>query len=247
VAQGEADRDGERIVLITGASRGIGAAVAEALAGPETHLVLVARTVGGLETTDDRVRQKGGTATLVPLDLRDGEGVERLAQAIAERWGRLDGLVANAGMLGSLAPLAHLFEEKDWQATLDLNVTANWRLLRAFDELLKRSPAGRAAFVSSGAAGKHKPYWGGYTVSKAALEAMALTYAAECANTAVRVNVVRPGPVATAMRAKAMPGEDPSTLPQPEDVAPLIAALVGAEETRSGEIVELPRDKSAYA
>ena len=235
-----------RLVLVTGASRGIGPAVAEVLAREGCHLLLVARTVGGLEETDDRVRKAGGSATLVPLDLADGPGIDRLAGAVAERWGRLDGLLGNAGFLGNLAPLPHLDPEKEWQRAVDINLTANWRLIRAFDALLRQAPAGRALFVSSSAAAKHKPYWGAYAATKAALESLALTWAGECAKTSVCVNVVRPGPTATAMRAKAMPGEDPATLPAPEDVAPLIAALLRPEETRSGQVVELPREKAAY-
>lgn len=225
-----------RIVLVTGASRGIGRAAAIALAGPDTHLILVARTVGGLEETDDAVQAAGGSATLVPLNLRDGEALDRLGASIFERWGRLDGFFANAGVLGALTPLAHL-DVKLFEELLAVNVTANWRLLRSLDPLLRRSEAGRVVFVSSSLARKPRAFWGGYAMSKAALESLALTYAAECATSAVRVNILNPGATATAMRAKAMPGEDASTLPTPEDVAPLVAQMLAAEWEENGVCV----------
>jgi NAD(P)-dependent dehydrogenase (short-subunit alcohol dehydrogenase family) len=225
-----------RIVLITGASRGIGRAAAIALASEQAHLILVARSVGGLEATDDAVREAGGSATLVPLDLRDGAALDRLGASIFERWGRLDGFFANAGVLGALTPITHLdvtlFEE-----LLAVNVTANWRLLRSLDPLLKRSEAGRVVLVSSSVARQSRPFWGGYAMSKAALESLALTYAAECASSAVRVNILNPGATATAMRAKAMPGEDASTLPMPEDVAALVVQMLSAGWSENGGCV----------
>jgi NAD(P)-dependent dehydrogenase (short-subunit alcohol dehydrogenase family) len=225
-----------RIVLVTGASRGIGRAAAAALAKDGAHVILVARTVGGLEEADDEVRKAGGSATLVPLDLKDFAAIDRLGASLFERWGRLDGLFANAGALGVLTPLAHL-DPKVWQDALDVNVTANWRLIRSLDPLLKKSQAGRALFVSSGAARNFRPYWGAYGVTKAALEAIALTYAAECAETNIRVNLLNPGPLRTAMRAKAMPGEDPATLQAPEAVTPLIVELLSPACTKNGELV----------
>jgi len=230
----------QRIVLVTGASRGIGRAAAKALAGAGAHVVLVARTVGGLEEVDDEIRKDGGSATLVPLDVRDFPALDRLGATIFERWGRLDAVLGNAGSLGVITPLAHL-EPKAFQELIDVNVTANWRLIRSLDPLLRRSDAGRALFVTSGAAQKHTPFWGGYAMAKAALESLALTYATECASTNVKVNLLSPGPLRTAMRAKAMPGEDPETLARPDAVAPLIVELLSASCGRNGEIVAFRR------
>jgi NAD(P)-dependent dehydrogenase (short-subunit alcohol dehydrogenase family) len=234
------DSGTSRIILVTGASRGIGRAAAVALAKDGAHVILVARTVGGLEEADDEVQKAGGSATLVPLDLKDFAAIDRLGASLFERWGRLDGLFANAGALGVLTPLAHL-DPKVWQETLDVNVTANWRLIRSLDPLLQKSEAGRALFVSSGAARNFRPYWGAYGVTKAALEAIALTYAAECESTKVKVNLLNPGPLRTAMRAKAMPGEDPETLQPPQAVAPLIVALLSPACTKNGELVSFRR------
>ncbi len=230
-----------RLALVTGASRGLGRAVAMALAAQGAELILVARTVGGLEELDDEIqRAHGRVSTLVPLDLRDGAGIDRLGGAVFERWQRLDILVGNAGQLGDITPLGHL-KPKVWDEVLAVNVTANWRLIRSFDPLLRAAPAGRAIFTTSGAAHKTRPYWGGYSVTKAALEALVKTYAAETARTGVRVNMVSPGPLRTAMRARAMPGEDPETLPLPEAVAPLFVELARADCVRHGEIVEIHR------
>jgi NAD(P)-dependent dehydrogenase (short-subunit alcohol dehydrogenase family) len=225
-----------RIVLVTGASRGIGRAAAIALAQDGAHVVLVARTVGGLEETDDEIRKRGGSATLVPLDLKNFVGIDHLGATIYERWGRLDGFLGNAGALGVLTPLPHL-DPKVWQDSMDVNVTANWRLIRSLDPLLRKSDAGRVLFLSSGAARNFRPYWGSYAIAKAALEALALTYAAECANTNVRVNLFNPGPLRTRMRAKAMPGEDPQTLEPPEAVAPALVELLSPSCTKHGELV----------
>jgi len=227
-----------RIALITGASRGIGRAAAVALAGAGAHVILVARTVGGLEEVDDEIQKAGGTATLVPLDLKDFPALDRLGQSIYERWGRLDAFFGNAGVLGALTPLSHL-EPKLFQELLDVNVTANWRLIRSLDPLLRASDAGRALFMSSGAARKHTPFWGGYAMSKAALESLALTYAAECEGTAVRVNILNPGPLRTKLRAKAFPGEDPETLQPPDAVAPLILELLSPACAKNGDMVNL--------
>lgn len=225
-----------RIILVTGASRGIGRAAAMALAQDGGHVVLVARTVGGLEETDDEIRKRGGSATLVPLDLKNFAGIDQLGATIYERWGRLDGFLGNAGVLGVLTPLSHL-DPKVWQEAVDVNVTANWRLVRSLDPLLRKSDAARVLFVSSGAARNFRPYWGSYSIAKAALEALALTYAAECANTRVRVNLFNPGPLRTKMRAKAMPGEDPLMLEPPEAVTPLIVQLLSPSCTKNGELV----------
>jgi NAD(P)-dependent dehydrogenase (short-subunit alcohol dehydrogenase family) len=225
-----------RIALVTGASRGIGRAAALALASAGAHVILVARTVGALEEVDDEIQKAGGTATLVPLDLKDFPALDRLGASIFERWGRLDAFLGNAGVLGTLTPLTHL-EPKHFQELLDVNITANWRLIRSLDPLLRASDAGRAVFVSSGAARKHTPFWGGYAMSKTALESLALTYAAECEGTNVRVNLLNPGPMRTRMRAKAFPGEDPELLRPPEAIAPLILGLLSPECAKNGELI----------
>jgi len=227
-----------RIALVTGASRGIGAAVAERFAQEGAHLVLVARGKKELEAVDDRVQATGAEpATLVPLDLTDGSGIDRLGGAVAERWGRLDVLVGNAGTLGTLAPMGHIRPEV-WERVMDLNVTANWRLIRSFDPLLRAAPDGRALFVTSGAARRPIAYWGAYAASKAALEMMVGIYAAEVAKSTVRVNLVDPGTVRTAMRALAMPGEDPMTLPTPESITDVFVDLAAADCGRHGEVVK---------
>src|SRR6201996_1139091 len=222
-----------RIALVTGASRGIGRAAAIALGAAGAHVICIARTVGGLEETDDAIVKAGGTATLVPLNLKDFSAIDRLGASIYERWGKLDALLGNAGVLGALTPLAQL-DAKIFAELTDINVTANWRLIRSLDPLLRQSDAGRALFVTSGAAAKHTPYWGGYAMSKIALESLVLTYAAECVVGNVKANLLNPGPIRTAMRAKAMPGEEPSSLKRPEDVAPLIVALLSPSNTQNG-------------
>ena len=226
-----------RIALVTGATRGIGRAVALALAGEGAHVIICGRTAGALEELDDAIRAKGGTATLLHLDLRRGERVDQIGPTLYSRWGKLDIVVACAGILGPLSPLAHVTEDA-WAAVLQINLTANWHLIRTLDPLLRRSDAGRAVFVSSGTntvTGK-KAYWGPYAVSKAGLEVLARTYAHEVAGTPVRVNIVNPGPVRTGMRAKAYPGEDPALLPPPEDVAPLFLELASPDCTANGEL-----------
>jgi NAD(P)-dependent dehydrogenase (short-subunit alcohol dehydrogenase family) len=230
----------DRIILVTGASRGIGRAASKALAAAGAHVIALARTVGGLEELDDEIKTGGGGATLVPLDLRDAPALDRLGASIFERWGRLDGLFGNAGVLGALTPLTHL-DPKVFQEALDVNVTANWRLIRSLDPLLRKSDAGRALFVTTGAARKHTPFWGAYAATKAALESLVLTYAAECEGTAVKVNLLSPGPLRTAMRAKAMPGEDPKSLQPPDAVAPLIVELLSPACAKNGEIVDFRR------
>ena len=225
-----------RIVLVTGASRGIGRAAAKALAADGAHVILVARTVGGLEEADDEIRSAGGAATLVPLDVRDFAAIDRLGATIFERWGRLDALLGNAGVLGTLTPLAQL-NPKTFAECLDVNVTANWRLIRSLDPLLRLSDAGRALFVTSGVTRHFRAYWGAYAMSKAALEAVVLTYAAECAGSSVAVNLLNPGPLRTRMRQKAMPGEDPESLDPPDAVAPLILELLAPACARNGEVI----------
>jgi NAD(P)-dependent dehydrogenase (short-subunit alcohol dehydrogenase family) len=227
----------DRIILVTGASRGIGRAAAKALAAEGAHVIALARTVGGLEELDDAIQKDGGSATLVPLDLRDYPALDRLGASIFERWGRLDGVFGNAGQLGVLTPLSHL-DPKVFDEAVAVNVTANYRLIRSLDPLLRKSDAGRALFVTSGAARKHTPFWGAYAATKAALESLALTYAAECEGTNVKVNLLSPGPLRTKMREKAMPGEDPATLDAPDAVTPLVVELLSPSCTKNGEIVE---------
>ena len=227
-----------RVAIVTGASRGLGRAVALELAREGAHVIALARTVGALEELDDEIKRAGSSTTLVPLDLRDAEALPRLAQAVASRWGKLDILIGNAGVLGKLTPLAHL-DEKTWAEAFDVNVTANWRLIRAFDSLLKKSDAGRALFVTSGRAERFEPYWGIYSATKAALNALVKTYAAECVGTSVRVNLVSPGRVRTGMRRDAFPGENPATVTAPEDLAAAIVELVLPAETRNGDVINL--------
>jgi NAD(P)-dependent dehydrogenase (short-subunit alcohol dehydrogenase family) len=225
-----------RIALVTGASRGIGRASALALARVGAHVIAIARTVGALEELDDEIRNLGSSATLVPLDLKDFDGLDRLGAALFDRWGKLDALLGNAGVLGAMTPITHL-QPKIWDELLAVNITANWRLIRAMDPLLRLSDAGRAVFISSGAARKHTPFWGGYAVTKAALESLVMTYAAECSGTNVKVNLFNPGGTRTAMRAKAFPGENPMTLPAPENVAPGIVELLLPACAKNGELV----------
>jgi NAD(P)-dependent dehydrogenase (short-subunit alcohol dehydrogenase family) len=231
-----------RIAVVTGASRGIGYTTALELAKIGVHVVAIARTVGGLEELDDAIKAAGGSATLVPFDLKDYAAIDRLGAAIHERWGKLDVLVGNAGMLGPLSPLGHV-DPKSFDEVMTVNVTANWRLIRSLDPLLQASDAGRALFVSSGAAHKTMAYWGPYSVSKAALQALVMTYAQETLNTNVRVNLVNPGPLRTRMRAEAMPGEDPETLRTPEELAPEIVKLALPSSTAHGAIYDFPTGK----
>lgn len=205
----------DRIALITGASRGLGAAAALAYAREGAHCVLVARTVGGLEAVDDQIKAVGGTATLVPLDVTDGPGIDRLGAALYERFGRLDVLLGNAGLLGTLSPMGHI-EPAIFEKVMAVNVTANWRLIRSMDPLLRRSDAGRVIFVTSGVTRRIIPYWGAYAASKAALEMLAGIYAAEIEHTKIRVNLYNPGATRTGMRKEAFPGENPESLPPPE-------------------------------
>ena len=227
-----------RIALVTGASRGIGAAVARRFAAEGAKLILTARTVGGLEEADDAVRAAGGDpATLVPLDLRSFDQIDQLGASLYERFGKLDVLVGNAGVLGVLSPTAQVPPET-WAETLDVNLTANWRLIRSLDPLLRQSEAGRAIFVTSGAAHKGAAYWAPYAVSKAGLETLVRTYAAEQGKTNVKANLLDPGPIRTRMRKQAFPGEDPATLRTPDDITDRFVELAAADCTRQGEVVE---------
>lgn len=229
----------KRIALVTGASRGIGHAVALDLARAGHHVVAIARTEGGLTELDDAIRAIGGTTTLVPMSLTDTDAIDRLGEALFERYGRLDALVANAGILGPLSPIGHV-KPKAWDDVMAVNVTANYRLIRSLDPLLRRSAAARTLFVSSGAAHKCRAYWGPYSVSKAALEALVRTYAAEVESFGITANLLNPGPLRTRMRAEAMPGEDPMSLKTPEDLAPHVVAAVSVAETRTGLIYDFP-------
>jgi NAD(P)-dependent dehydrogenase (short-subunit alcohol dehydrogenase family) len=227
-----------KIALVTGASRGIGYAAAFALARAGAHVVALARTVGGLEELDDAIRAVGGTATLVPLDLKDHQGIARLGAALNERYQRLDVLVGNAGVLGPLSPLAHV-EPKAWDEVIAVNVTANWNLIRCMDPLLQKSEAGRVVLISSGVGMNPRAYWGPYAVSKAALDALAYTYAAETVTTNIRVNLFNPGPTRTRMRAAALPGEDPTTLKTPDAVAEKIVELCLPTFQATGNIYDM--------
>ncbi|MCA8929084.1 MAG: SDR family oxidoreductase [Alphaproteobacteria bacterium] len=224
-----------RIALITGASRGLGAAVAERFAAEGAHLILVARTQGGLEETDDRVRAAGGSATLVPLDLTQFDEIDRMAAAVAQRFGRLDILVGNAGVLPPLSPVDHL-SPFDWQTGLDVNLTANWRLIRAFHEGLRRSEAGRVIMVTSAAAMEAFAYWSAYAATKAGLEALISSYAKEVERTTIRANLLDPGTVRTDMRAQAFPGEEPESVRPPEAVTPVFVSLAEAACTLNGQV-----------
>jgi NAD(P)-dependent dehydrogenase (short-subunit alcohol dehydrogenase family) len=224
-----------KVALITGASRGLGYATAVHLAKEGAHIIAAARTKGGLEELDDAVKAAGSSATLVPMNLTDMDVIDKLGGAIFERWKKLDILIGNAGTLGKITPLAHL-EPKVWDEAMTVNLTANYRLIRSMDTLLRAAEHGRAIFVTSGLAQKCFPYWGSYSVGKAGLEALVRTYAAEVETTNLRVNCFSPGATRTKMRATAMPGEDPETLPAPEDVSAQIVNMCLPEFTDNGGV-----------
>lgn len=224
----------DKVVLITGASRGIGRAAALACADAGAELIITARTVAGLEELDDEISKAGGQAAIVELDQSDHEAMPRLAQAIGSRWGRLDGFVANAGQLGQMAPIPHIDSEV-FEHTIDINLVSVWHQIAALDPLLRRSHAGRAVLVSSTVAHGAHAFWGGYAVSKAGLEAMGRVWAAESEQTNLRINMLNPGGTKTAMRAAAFPGENPDTLPTPEDIAPAFVWMLSGKCTSQGE------------
>lgn len=224
----------DRIALITGASRGIGAAIAKRYAAEGAHVICLARTTGGLEELDDEIRALGGSATLIPLDLAKTEMIDGLAAPLLERFGKIDILVGNAGIFGRLTPL-HQFPPNLWEEVFKVNVHANQRLIRAVHPLLFASPAGRAIFVTSTVSREIRAYWGAYAASKAALDNMIMGYAKEVAQSNIRVNLVNPGGTRSKMRAEAFPGEDPNTLPKPEDITEVFVALAEAGCTRNGE------------
>lgn len=234
-----------RVALITGASRGIGRSLAKCFAAEGAHLILTARTQGALEELDDELRTEGYEApTLVPCDLTDFDVIDKIGAAIYERFQKLDVLVGNAGMLGTLAPISHL-DPREWQKVIDINLTANWRLIRSMDPLLKASDAGRAIFVSSSVGHSPRPFWGTYAVSKAGLEMTAGIYAEECAKTNVRVNMINPGGTRTAMRKSAMPGEDPESVKAPETINHLFLELASPACNVNGTMVEAEQELAA--
>ena len=233
-----------RVTLVTGASRGIGYAASLALAQAGSHVIAVARTQGGLEDLDDAIKTKGGECTLVPMDIKNHDGIDQLGGIINERWGRLDGLFANAGILGEITLAAHT-TPKSWDDVIATNLTANVRLIRSLDTLLRTSESGRALFQTSGVANSRRAYWSTYAASKAGLEAFVQCYAKEAESSSLRVNLLNPGAARTAMRAKAMPGEDPATLPNPTDIAPLIVDMLSPDYLENDTIVTF-RDTSYY-
>lgn len=229
-----------RIALVTGASRGIGYFIAKHMAAAGAHVIAVARTVGGLEELDDEIKAEyartgKGSATLVPLDLADMTGIDRLGGSINERWGKLDIMVANAGVLGTISPIGHV-EAKTFDKVMNINVTSTWRLIRSLDPLLRVSDAGRAILLSSGAAHSARAFWAPYAASKAAVEALGRSWADETKNTPLRINMVDPSATRTAMRALAMPGEDPNSLPHPSEIAANILPLADPALTETGLI-----------
>jgi NAD(P)-dependent dehydrogenase (short-subunit alcohol dehydrogenase family) len=223
-----------RIALVTGASRGIGRAIAVGLAKAGAHVIVLARTQGALEEVDDEIRATGGNSTLVVMDLTKGDKIDALGPSLYQRWQKLDILVANAGVLGPVSPLGHITADA-WANTLNVNLNANWRLIRTLDPLLKLSDSGRAIFVTSGTVAKARAYRGPYTVSKAALDALVRTYAAECQNTTIRANLLSPGPMRTRMRETLYPGEDPQTLPDPSEIVPLVLEMTSPALTKNGQ------------
>lgn len=227
-----------RAAFITGASRGIGRAVAERFAREGAQVIAAARTQGALEELDDAMKAEGLSVILAPGDLSDPAAADAAAAAVHERFGRLDALIANAGLLGALAPAAQIRPD-EWARVMEVNVNANWRLIRAFDPLLKASDSGRAVFVTSGVTENPRPYWGAYAVSKTALEVLVRIYAGETEKTRVRVNLLDPGRVRTRMRAEAYPGEDPETVKPPEAAADAFVDLAAAGCARHGETVKL--------
>lgn len=231
-----------KVAVVTGASRGIGYFAAIALAKAGAHVIAIAKTIGGLEELDDEIKAAGGSCTLVPMDLQDFDAIDRLGAAINDKWGKLDILLANAGMLGGLSPLGHI-NPKTFDKVMAINVTANWRLLRSLDPLLQKSDAGRAIFLSSGSPHSCKPFWGAYAMSKAAVEALARVYASENENTNVKANIVNPGAIRTNMRAEAMPGEDPLSLPHPSELGDMFVMLASDDCIETGKIYDFSSSK----
>ncbi len=231
-----------RIALVTGASRGIGYWTALALAKQGAHVIAIARTTGGLEELDDEIQKAGGSATLVPMDLTDMPAIDRLGGAINDRWGKLDILVANAGVLGTISPVGHV-EAKVFDKVMAVNVTATWRVIRSVEPLLIKSEAGRALILSSGVAHSARAFWGPYAASKAAVETLARVWAAETEKTALNVNSIDPGATRTAMRAQAMPGENPDTLPHPSEIAEKLVPLCTPDCTVTGKLFRVAENR----
>lgn len=231
-----------RVALVTGASRGIGRAVALDLAAKGAHVIATARTQGGLEELDDAIREAGGQSTLVPLDLMQSDGIEKLAGIVKDRWSKLDILVANAGVLGTISPVAHV-EAKVFDNVMAVNVTATWRIIRSVEPLLVKSDAGRALILSSAVAHSARAFWGPYAASKAAVETLARVWAAEMEKTPLRINSIDPGATRTAMRAQAMPGENPETLPHPSEVAEKLVPLCGPDCIETGKLFRVTENR----
>lgn len=236
MAQHEVDLS-SKLILVTGATRGIGRAVAIAAAAAGAEIIITGRTIGALEEVDDEIKAAGSSATIVELDIKDTAAIPRLASAIAGRWGRLDGFVANAATLAALTPIGHLTPEA-WDESVAVNLTGQWHMIRAFDPLLRAAPAGRAILVTSGAALGSKPFWAPYAATKAGLEALGRSWAGESEQTNLKINMINPGGTATKMRASAFPGEDPASLPQPSDIAPAFLRLLAEDCPYHGELVE---------
>jgi NAD(P)-dependent dehydrogenase (short-subunit alcohol dehydrogenase family) len=234
----------DSVALVTGASRGIGAATAIALARLGAHVVVTARTQGGLEDTDDAIRAAGGASTLLPMDLAEQEQIDAIGPSVYQRFGRLDVLVHCAGALGRLTPVAHIMPN-DWADVVAVNLAATWRLIRSCEPLLRVAPAGRAVFVTDLRVRVPLAYWGAYGATKAGMQHLVLTWADELRKTRLRVNLFNPGVVRTRLRANAFPGEDPTPLARPEDVAPALAALCLPSETRHGEVIGVAAPRSA--
>jgi NAD(P)-dependent dehydrogenase (short-subunit alcohol dehydrogenase family) len=228
-----------RVVVVTGASRGIGYEAALEAGRRGAHVIAIARTVGGLEQLDDAIKAAGSSTTLVPLDLKDFDAIDRLGLSIFQRWGHLDGLIGNAGVLGGLSPVSHL-DPKDFDQTFAVNVTANYRLIRSLDPLLRQSTAGRAVFLTSGAARNARPYWGLYASTKAALETLVKSYAQELKITTATANIFNPGRLRTAMHAKAFPGVDPADFRSPAAAAPSLVDLIEPSYAANGVLFDFP-------
>ncbi|WP_375607713.1 MULTISPECIES: SDR family NAD(P)-dependent oxidoreductase [unclassified Bartonella] len=231
-----------RVALITGASRGIGYYLALELAARGAHIIALARTVSGLTELDNQIRKKGAHATLVPLDLHHMENIDALAISIAKRWKKLDIIVANAGILGTLSPIAHI-ENMVFEDVFQINLISQWRLMKAVEPLLRESDAGRAILLSSSVAHAARPFWGAYAASKAALEMIARCWAEELKQTPIKINCVNPGATRTAMRAEAMPGEDPQTLPTPQEVAKKIIHLLSPDLKETGKLFNVRKNR----
>lgn len=231
-----------RIALVTGASRGIGFYLALELAKRGAHIIAVARTIGGLEELDDEITQCGSKATLVPLDLHDMKAIDRLGNEINERWHKLDILVANAGVLGAISPVAHV-EATTFEDVVEINLVSQWRLIRAVEPVLRRSDCARAILFSSGVVHKPRAFWGPYAASKAAFEVLGRCWADEVKNTAIKVNMASPGATRTAMRAQAMPGEDPSILPTAEEIAKKIVVLASPDLKENGRFFDARKNR----